>query len=138
MRLPNGWKENDECIALFREVREKMKNLLNGSSTESGTPSIPDPRPVRPALHDDLDHDSPYRLGNFMYNSRVYIERGSDKGRNWYALGKYLVRMRVAEAYQNQNEKDDFMVVDLTRCRMLLHRLADEPANDYKLRRFRY
>ena len=134
MRLPKGWADNDECIALFREVRDKMKAILKGAPTESRTPSLPERETPEAAVH--MEH--PHRLGNFMYNSRVYIERGSDKGRNWYALGKYLVRMNVAEAFHNQNEKDDFMVTDLTRCRMLLHRLADEDLNDYKLRRFRY
>ena len=133
MRLPKGWKENDECIALFRVMREKMKKILNGSSTESATPSVPD-RPAREYLH----RDHPHRLGNYMYNSRVYIERGSDKGRNWYALGKYLVRMGVAETFENQNEKDDYLVNDVDRCLLLFKQLADDPGNEYKLRHFRY
>ena len=133
MRLPKGWKENDECVKLFLDVRNQMKSILDGNPTESATPSVPDSTPVA----EEVQRENPHRLGNFMYNSRVYIERGSDKGRNWYALGKYLVRMRVAESYQNHFERDDFMVTDLTRCRLILHRLADERNNDYKLRRFR-
>ena len=133
MRLPKGWKENDECVKLFLDVRNQMKNILDGNPTESATPSVPDPTPAA----EEVQRENPHRLGNFMYNSRVYIERGSDKGRNWYALGKYLVRMRVAESYQNHFEKDDFMVTDLTRCRLILHRVADERNNDFKLRRFR-
>ena len=128
MRLPKGWMENDECVALFLEVRTKMKTILKGAPTESATPSLPEP----------VADDGPHRLGDVMYKSRVYIERGSDRGRNWYALGDYLVRMDVAEGFQNQNEKDDYSVTDLPRCRNLLQRIANERNNDYKLRCFRY
>ena len=133
MRLPSGWKENDECVELFLEVRRKMKIILaTECPTESVTPSLPLPLP------EPVADDCPDRLGKFMSESRVYIERGSDRGRNWYALGGYLVRMDSAESFKNHNEKDDFLVTDRTRCRNLLQRIANERNNDYKLRPFRY
>ena len=129
MRLPSGWKENDKCVALFLELRAKMKTILSGAPTESRSPSLPP---------ETADEDRLDRLGKFMSESRVYIQRGSDRGRNWYALGNYLVRMDVAEDFQNQNDKDDFLVTDPTRCRNILQRVANEKNNDYKLRPFRY
>ena len=129
MRLPKGWKENDECIMIFLKAKRKMKEILgNVSSEKSATPPLPDAEKVR--------KDNPMRLGNFLYNARYWLEKDENKGRNFFALGKALVAIGAAKECTNFEDKDDFLVIQPTPARMNFARYCREER--FGLRPFRY
>ena len=133
MRLPKGWKENDECVMVFLKAKRKMKEILGtASSTASTTPPLPETASDQPVL---ARHD-PMRLGNFLYKARFFLEKDENKGRNFFALGKALVACGAARACKNFDDKDDFQVINERSVRLALVQWCRD--EQYGLQHFRY
>lgn len=149
MRLPAGWKENDQCVELFVEVRAKMRAVLaSPAATESKSPSVPDaiacqviaapPVPERipqPKLPPDgvQNMDHPNRLGNFLRSHKLFIARSRLRGQRWDCLGKFLCNRYVAARFVNPDGKDDYMVTEPRSAHHMLAELAKSVGNEFDL-----